>query len=145
MSKGVKEEYEVEKDIRVQETVILKSGIQSSKVDQIGEEKESFKSLGHEFSFFIHILGILFGILLVWFADVSKPNPKLCPNICQFWMCVQGLFFLVFNAIGFLAKLVSKEDNITALQEVVCSLFGLYMWIGFASYFCSWVVSFFSN
>ena len=137
------EEYKVEKNIRLQE-VTLKSGIQSSKVDQIGEE-ESFKSLGHEFSFFINILGILFGILLVWFAEVSKPNPKLCPNISQFWMCVQGLFFIVSNAIDFLAKLASKKDNTTTLQEVVCSLFGLYMWIGFAAYFSSSVVTFFSN
>ena len=130
MAKGIHEESEV---VENQEAT---TGIQSTKVD------ENFHVLcGSEFGFFFNILGFLVGILLVWFADISEPEPELCPNIGQFWMCVQGLFLIVFHAIAFIAYIIGIEDNLTTAQEVICSLFGLYLWIGFITYIVSWMAS----
>ena len=127
---------ESEKDESFCEKFIFKSLLRTSR-----QERFHDREYGLVFNFF----GFLLGCFLVWSADVSDPKPELCPSIGQFWMCVQGWFFVIFHVIAFFANLVGKEDKIKTVQEVVCSLFGLYLWIGFLSYFIPWVATFFAN
>ena len=131
------------------------SNDEESEVEESFWEKMVFRSLlrtsrqerfhDREYGLVFNLFGFLLGCFLVLFADVSDPKPELCPSIKQFWMFVQGWFFIIFHVIAFFANVVGKEDNITTVQEVVCSLFGLYLWIGFITQLVSWVSTFFST
>ena len=125
---------ETEKKESFCEKIFFKSIMRASR-------QESYHD--REYALVHNFFGFLLGYLMYWLADVSRPEH--CPSIGQFWLAVQGLFYMVFHAIDFLANVAGEKDMFITVEEVVCSLFGLYMWIGFITYFISWLVSIIST